>query len=510
MHFLFLSLLHLLLFLPPGDNGALSPELTERIRALSLEGFESAYNFDFAAANRSFDEASKVEPLHPRPYVGKAMIEMWKYLLTKNDTARQAFLALADKAIDAAEHYEDRYGENAELKLCLGTIYGYRAFVYGRAKSYLKAAWDGKKSFDYYNDALGLDPKTYDAYLGLGVYHYFLDFLPKPFRWIASMMGISGDAGTGMRELRLAAEKGVYGKIDAQYYLAQFTPWVDGDFDSGEHMLSDLASRYPGNNLLSFTLAVWELRENDVRPARDRLAAIVASGSDPLGGVMPYAMYKLACCYFSLGAYDDARRMYQSFLHGYHEGMYRATSNYHIGLCFELAGRRDSAIGYYRKALRTDRKFGDDAYASRRAGLLVNAPLSPADTLLIAAGNALHTGAYDEAIEAASRLASSAGVPGDVALQAEFLRGESYFWKKSYAEALPRYRAAAAQTPAAETWLLPWSHYQSGLCLLKMDDASGALEEFRRAQDYDEYDFHNWLEFRIKREIEKIEKSSKP
>ena len=111
MKFIVLCILNLLLLLSSGKGDVPSTAVTEQVRKLTLEGFTNAYNFDFAAANKSFDQASEIEPLHPRPYVGKAMIELWRYLLSKNDTARKSFLDYADRAIEAAEKYEDRFGE---------------------------------------------------------------------------------------------------------------------------------------------------------------------------------------------------------------------------------------------------------------------------------------------------------------------------------------------------------------------------------------------------------------
>src|SRR5512143_89877 len=167
------------------SGGTISSESLERVRTLSLRGFALAYNYDFGEANRRFDEAMAVEPRHPRPYVGKSMILFWRYLLSRNEALKDSFLTLADRGIGAAEAFEDAVGDDAEAEVCLGTLYGYRAFVKGRSRSYLGSAWDGKKSYDHFVHALEINPRAYDAYLGLGLYHVFLTFIPKPLRWIA-------------------------------------------------------------------------------------------------------------------------------------------------------------------------------------------------------------------------------------------------------------------------------------------------------------------------------------
>src|SRR5262249_24469610 len=145
------------LCLVSGYAGTLPPATVERVRTLTMDGINQAYNFNFDGANKSFDEAIGVEPLHPRPYVGRAMIAFWRCLLSKSDSDIQSFYTVADRAAQASEKFQDTYGDDAEAKLCLGTIYGYRAFVYGRTNSYFKAAWDARKSYDYFGDALRID-----------------------------------------------------------------------------------------------------------------------------------------------------------------------------------------------------------------------------------------------------------------------------------------------------------------------------------------------------------------
>ncbi|HTK80706.1 MAG TPA: tetratricopeptide repeat protein, partial [Bacteroidota bacterium] len=291
----------------------------------------------------------------------------------------------------------------------------------------------------------------------------------------------------------------------AQYYLAQFSPWMDGEFDNGEKMLVELAKEFPANKLFAFTRAVWEIRRNDVSSAREHLRTIVDSPDDPTDGIRMYARYKLAECEFRLNRYDEARKFYQSFLREYHDETYRATANYRIGVCFELSGRRDSALGYYKIVATMERKFGDDIYSARKAGLRLKSPMAAEDSLLIAAQNALNSGAYDSASAYASQLQRMAGHSTDMNLEAQFLIAESFFEKKSYQQALEGYRSIAVKKAERELWLVPWSHYQSGLCLLKLNDPGNAKKEFERTLDSEEYDFSNWIEFRAKREIEKID-----
>ena len=131
-------------------SGSLDPAVVSRVRNLTLEGLESAYNLDLKTANKLFDEAIAEAPLHPRPYISKLTIYLWRYLMGMKNADYEAFLSSADKSIGVCEQYIERYGEDADALICLGTVYGYRSFVYGRVQA-LVAAEHG----DYRASAIG-------------------------------------------------------------------------------------------------------------------------------------------------------------------------------------------------------------------------------------------------------------------------------------------------------------------------------------------------------------------
>ncbi len=500
MRYLRLICLFSCLFTSASIAGSLIPDSVARVQALTLQGLDRAYNYDFTAANRLFDAAIAVEPLHPRPYVSKSLIALWKYLLTRSDADSRELISLTDKAIEQGEQYINTYGEDADALTCLGAAYGCRAFAHARAKSYFRSAWDGKKSYDYLCDALQRDPHAYDAYLGLGMFHYFAAHISKPLRWIVSILGVSGDSERGIREIRLAAQKGVFHRVEAQYFLSQFLPWEDGDFASGEQIISDLRQEYPANPLLQFTLAVWRIQRHDIVGAQALLEPIVRRQSD----VQPYALYKLAECSFRLSNYDEARTLYQSFLRSYSNDTYRATANYRIAVCLEMTGHRAEAVEFYKRAASDPHSFGDDAYSVRKASRHLSVPMSESDTSLIRAQNALRSGAYEQALALYTRMKSSGTADPTVAAETEFGLGEALFHEESYNNALEHYQSVRSIAQTDERWLLPWSHYQSGLCDLKLGRPEAAREEFKQVQQYDDYDFKEWLRFRAERELAKL------
>lgn len=481
-----------------------TPADRERFKSLMLEGLAKAYDFRFASADSIFTRVSAIEPLHPRPYLGKASMRFWVYLLSKDEKSRDEFLTYADRTIGAAEAYIDTYGEESDILVCLGTIYGYRSFAEARSKNYLTSAWDGKKSYDYFEKAVERDPANYDAYIGLGVYHYFSAFLPKTLQWIVSILGVTSDSDLGVRQVRMAAEKGTYSRVEAAYYLAQFLPWSEGDFTSSESIYEDLLRRYPRNSVFSFSLAVWQMRRNDIAAARKVLQGIVNNPEPAIPGAVTFATYKLAECYYRLEDFARAREAYHAFLLNYTDDPYVATTLYRLGICYEMEGNYREATKYYSRAQESPRGTGDDAYCRRKAQFRLSGQMTRVDTLLLHAQNRLRTGDYTAAKNTFLELLSLPGLPADISAEARYGLGETLIELGAYEEAITNFTATLRTKVVTELWLYPWSYFQRGTCYNKLGRRQEALEEFTKVGDFEDYDFENWLSFRTSRELDRL------
>lgn len=111
------------------------------------------------------------------------------------------------------------------------------------------------KSLHYSNEAtrlaertLAVDPGCYDAYLAEGIENYLLGIKPAPVRWILSLTGAQTDAGTGIRELKLAAAKGHYLAPFARLLLA-VADLRKKDYAGARTLLGGLAKEFPENPL---------------------------------------------------------------------------------------------------------------------------------------------------------------------------------------------------------------------------------------------------------------------
>jgi tetratricopeptide (TPR) repeat protein len=95
---------------------------------------------------------------------------------------------------------------------------------------------------------LQLDPNMADAYLGLGLYNYYVDTLSAMARILRFFMGIpGGDKREGLRQLEIASTKGELTQVEARFNMAKSLRNYDFDYARAEQAAAPLVAEHPGN-----------------------------------------------------------------------------------------------------------------------------------------------------------------------------------------------------------------------------------------------------------------------
>ena len=105
-----------------------------------------------------------------------------------------------------------------------------------------------KRSNDYAQRLLKLDPKFYDAYLTAGFSDYVVGSLPFFIRWFVHFDNVSGDKQKGKENLELASREGHYFKAFAKILLSICALREKRPRDA-QRLLAELSREYPENAL---------------------------------------------------------------------------------------------------------------------------------------------------------------------------------------------------------------------------------------------------------------------
>src|SRR5688572_17718997 len=166
---------------------AVVPAQERAVRGLSgVPELERGYD---AVLDARFDEVPRLaqQACGPAPREACLLLEAlniwWQIQLDPHNTARdQAFSARVEAAITAADAWTRREPRRAEAWFYLGGAYGARVQWRSLRGQQLAAARDGKRIKDALERALALDPGLQDAWLGVGLYHYYAAVAPTAAR----------------------------------------------------------------------------------------------------------------------------------------------------------------------------------------------------------------------------------------------------------------------------------------------------------------------------------------
>ena len=134
-------------------------------------------------------------------------IDAWSHA-RRPEPEDDAVLALADKVVRLAETSISQ-SDTAEMELYDGMGYALRARLTGLRYEKLATARAGVEARKHLLRCIELDPGMADAYMGLGLYNYYVDTLSTMAKVLRFFLGVpAGDKRVGLRQLETAAAKG--------------------------------------------------------------------------------------------------------------------------------------------------------------------------------------------------------------------------------------------------------------------------------------------------------------
>ena len=102
----------------------------------------------------------------------------------RNDSFQETITDYLDKAIELARDKIKTDADNPDWYFICGASYGYRGLNRAFHGSWWGAFQDGLHCSSNLSKALRLDSTYYDAYLGLGAYHYYKTVKSRLFLWL--------------------------------------------------------------------------------------------------------------------------------------------------------------------------------------------------------------------------------------------------------------------------------------------------------------------------------------
>jgi tetratricopeptide (TPR) repeat protein len=481
--YILLSIFLLCSFLGAQDSTAL---------ALAIKGIDLGTNLHYEESYEVFQELIRLEPDNPRGYFLRSAIYFWMFSEdVKNEEVGNKFRDLSYEAVEIAEAKLEQNENDIDAMFFLGGAYGSLGRYYAMTKSYLNAYWYGKKGKNYLEDVVELDSTYYDAYLGLGIYHYLADILPRFVKILSFILGMEGDKEEGIREIELASEKGVYTKTEAMFFLGALYTYREREYEKAIDIFNELLEKYPQNPgaLLSLGRCYSNMGQCDLaETAFNKILDNKESQSRlPRGSIY----YQLGDVYFKMNDFWKAKNNYLLAIASdtAEVGKKRwitPRSHYKVSLCYEILGEVGSAK-YHLKQINEE----DSERAYENAQERLEKMMKEIDISLIMAENLKDCNHFDQALNSYNDIIELYARDPDPYIQEElskieYRKAEIFFEQKNYDKAITQFKQIIASNTEGDEWILYRSYFNLGNCYKKLGKYNLAREAYEAAEDTDD------------------------
>ncbi len=348
-----------------------------------FEAVEAAHSSDPLATDFLLDTAvfrdlTRIDALDTTFYANDGFLS-GKHPTAEDPAARDRIRELAEKAQDQADALLKKNPKDLDALYARGwsraLLAVYTALAERAFPSALKLALSAKSDQE---KVLKQDPNYVDANLVVGTYLYVVGALPRSFRLLIGIVGISGSKEKGMAMLQVAAERGVLTSVDARTEMVLFLR-RGNRYAEAQAIAEGLAKQYPRDYLFQLELANLKKDAGEGPKAIAQYEAVLAAARRP--GWFHNAHLELG--YFGLGEAYRGQKMYPEAAAAYsHAAGIAETSPELKQRCLVAAGKsydlmhdRARATGSYQAALEAG---GPDTVQGQEARKWIKKPFGGA------------------------------------------------------------------------------------------------------------------------------------
>ena len=203
----------------------------------------------------AYNALNDLDPDHERSkeFLFLKAMTKWKMMWLSNYNAadKKEVLKLLDEVDDICLPDMEN---DASMQFYHAAATGLRAQIAATGGDWWKTAKLGKQMKNDAQEILKKDPEFYPANYLLGSYNYFADALPGYLKFLRVFVFLpGGDRKDGLKQLRLAYEKGGITQSEAAKTLAIIYTYYEREFKAGKKMCDELLERYPP----SFDIALY-------------------------------------------------------------------------------------------------------------------------------------------------------------------------------------------------------------------------------------------------------------
>ncbi len=469
---------------------------TAQVQNLVRSGMEKAYNFEFAGAEKIFNQIIKKYPNSPEGYYRLGLIHFWTFLGSRDENEYQTFMKFANLAEEKADKImANNFKDFATIYLA-GNISTFKAMAFATNNSTLDAIWSSKKAVGYFEETLKLNKKYYDSYLGLGLFDYAMSFVPDFLKWAVNLSGLNSDKDRGFRYIKKAYQKGTSSKTEAAFHLSKIYTDYLSEYDSAFVLLRELTLRYPKNALFAYQYASSLIKDKQLDKALNYLDKVNKLGNEKMPQTFALAYYRKGEIYFAKNQYKSAIRNYERFLDDSKEIDLVGIASLNTAICYKMIGNDAQYKKYLALAKNGNQDLFEDSYAMQKSNQYLSNGITQNELKLIRYKNYINVGKYKLASDSLTIDLPSLAKDDNANIAKVYL-AECFVSLKKYNEAIALCNQVLEANKNHEKWVVPAAYLYKAIAKRALGDKAAAKSILVNAADENEYDFKDQIQSKI-------------
>jgi len=332
--------------------------------AIAQRGIAKVYNLEFEKAEEEFVRLTQMQPAHPAGYFFLAMVDWWRIMIDiDNEEYDDRFVSALNKVIDLCDERLDKNENDVTALFFKGGSLGFKGRLRFHRDDWFAAADAGRRALPIVQDASASDPHNFDIFLGTGIYNYYAAVIPELYPMAKPLLLFipHGDKEKGIRQLKLAAEKGTYGRVESAYFLMQLYYQYEKRYNDALAIAQRLHEQFPNNMLFHKYVGRCYVVLSNWDSARVVFDEIVQRGAKGFRGynasTLREAEYYLGLDNLLGGHFEDAERHFircdelSRTLDADGPSGFMVMANLKLGNAYDAQSKRELATQQYHKVL---------------------------------------------------------------------------------------------------------------------------------------------------------------
>lgn len=467
-----------------------------QLNSLVQQGLDHAYNFEFEEAEKIYSRVIDRYPNSPHGFYGIAQTRFWIYLGSRDQGEYEVFKKFAESTEDRLNKQISENPKDYRLLNMAGNLASFTAMAEAINNSSIDVFWSSKKAVDYFEEALEINPRFYDAYLGLGLYDYAMSFVPEFLKWAVNLTGLSSDKQRGLRYIKTAYLRGSSAKTEAAFHLAKIYTEYVAEYDSAITHLQSIISKYPKNSLFIYQFGVTLARDLQFDRAINYFDRVIKLNNKKLPQLVALSHFRKGEIFFKRNQFKAAINQFTQFLEISKELDLTAAASFYIAISEKMLGNNGE---YERNLLLVkdgNQDLFEDAYAKQKSEFYLKNGISTDELKLIRMKNYLDAGKYGTVLDSLEKDADKFDSKSQKSLAFGYLSEASLRLKK-YKNALDYAEQVIQLAPLTEKWIMVIAELNIAKAYYYTGDKETAKDFLKKAEGRNDFEYKDYLASRI-------------